>query len=105
MRLTNETKYPVAWLIMEEEEEEDYGWGDDDDDEVTWNECDNYIVRSTVRQIASLITMTFWASLFKLFDMRASLVLTLSIHPSIRSIMLLKSLRPKYKRPVKYVSY
>ena len=51
MRLTNETKYPVAWLIMEEEEEEEYGWGDhDDDDEVSWNECDNYIVRSTVRK-------------------------------------------------------
>ena len=50
MRMTN-SSYPVAWLIAEEEAEDYYGLGEEDyseEDNSAWNECDNYILRSSV---------------------------------------------------------
>ena len=50
MRMTN-SSYPVAWLIAEEEEEDSYGLSEEDyseEDNSAWNECDNYILRSSV---------------------------------------------------------
>ena len=59
MRLTN-SSYPVAWLIAEEEEEDSYGLSEEDyseEDNSAWNECDNYILRSSV-SLPSVLSLT-----------------------------------------------
>ena len=58
MRMTN-SSYPVAWLIAEEEEEDSYGLSEEDyseEDNSAWNECDNYILRSSV-SLPSLLSL------------------------------------------------
>ena len=58
MRMTN-SSYPVAWLIAEEEAEDYYGLSEEDyseEDNSAWNECDNYILRSSV-SLPSLLSL------------------------------------------------
>ena len=60
MRLTN-SSYPVAWLIAEEEEEDSYDEDYSEEDNSAWNECDNYILRSSVSLpsvLSLIITLT-----------------------------------------------
>ena len=73
MRMTN-SSYPVAWLIAEEEAEDYYGLGEEDyseEDNSAWNECDNYILRSSVSpttgplllvQIVETLCSDWWRS-------------------------------------------